>query len=219
VIAGKMLGAEPGDIELVRGGAELRSNSDMRVGFADIAMGSYMAPSVMPDGVDLELETSATYDGEGGGFSQSTHCCWVEIDGETGTVTIPRYLVVEDCGPMINPAVVEGQIRGATAMGLSGMLLEHIVYNDDGICLSETLFDYLVASAVEIPDIEIEHLESASELLMGSRGIGEGGCITAPGALVNALDDAIIAAGGSRLEQTPFTPGRVLHALGVIAEP
>jgi carbon-monoxide dehydrogenase large subunit len=216
-IAAKMLGAAPDAVELVDGGAQLRENAEARVGFADIAMGSYMAPSVMPEGVDLVLEASASYDGEGGGFSQSTHCCWVEIDGETGQVRIPRYLIVEDCGPMINPAVVEGQIRGATAMGLSGMLLERIAYADDGICLTRSFFDYPIASAVEIPDIEIEHLESASELVMGSRGVGEGGAITAPAALVNALDDAIIAAGGRRLAKTPFTPTHVLEALGVLA--
>jgi carbon-monoxide dehydrogenase large subunit len=215
-IAGKMLEAQPEDVDLVDGGAQLTANPEARVGFADIAMGAYMAPSAMPEGVDLDLEGVASYDGEGGGFSQATHCCWVEIDGETGQVTIPRYLIVEDCGPMINPAVVEGQIRGATAMGLSGMLLERIPYDDDGNCLVESFFDYFVASSAEIPDIEIEHLESASGLVMGSRGIGEGGTITAPAALVNALDDAIIAAAGRRMAKTPFTPTHVLEALGVL---
>ena len=150
-IAGKMLEVQPEDVDLVDGGAQLTDNPEARVGFADIAMGAYMAPSAMPEGVDLDLEGVASYDGEGGGFSQSTHCCWVEVDRETGTVTIPRYLIVEDCGPMINPAVVEGQIRGATAMGLSGMLLERIPYDDDGNCLVESFFDYFVASADRDP--------------------------------------------------------------------
>jgi carbon-monoxide dehydrogenase large subunit len=142
----------------------------------------------------------------------------VEVDRDTGRVTIPRYVVVEDCGPMINPAIVEGQIRGATAMGLSGILLEHIPYAADGACLVESFFDYPVASAAEIPDIEIEHLESASALVMGSRGVGEGGAISAPAALLNALDDAILAAGGRRISETPCTPQRVLEALGEISE-
>ena len=217
-IASKMLGADPKDVTLADSGAQVTGNPEARVRFADLAMGCYMAPSVMPEGIDLELECSASYDGEGGGFSQSTHCCWVEVDPETGQVSIPRYLVVEDCGPMIHPAVVEGQIRGATAMGLSGMLLERIVYDGEGNCLTENFFDYLVATAAEIPDIEIEHLESASELVMGSRGVGEGGAITAPAALANALDDAIIAAGGQRLAKTPFTPTHVLEALGVLPD-
>ena len=161
-IAAKMLGSEPADVELVDGGAQLRADPATRVGFPDIAMGCYMAPSVMPQGVDLQLEATASYDGEGGGFSQSTHCCWVEVDGETGQVQVTRYLIVEDCGPMINPAIVEGQIRGATAMGLSGMLLEQIAYADDGTCLVDNFFDYTIAGPVEIPDIEIEHLETAS---------------------------------------------------------
>ena len=215
-IAARMLGADDDAVELYIGGAQLKNNPEARVGFADLAMGCYMAPSVMPQDVDLNLEAAATYDGEGGGFSQSTHCCWVEVDPETGQVTIPRYFVVEDCGPMINPAVVEGQIRGATAMGLSGMLLEHIPYAADGACLAESFFEYSVASAVEIPDIEIEHLESESELVMGSRGVGEGGAISAPAALINALDDAVLAAGGRRISETPCTPQRVLEALGVL---
>jgi carbon-monoxide dehydrogenase large subunit len=217
-IAARLLEADEDAVELVAGGAQHKTNAEARVSLADIAMGAYMAPSVMPAGVDLNLEASATYDGEGGGFSQSTHCCWVEVDAETGQVTIPRYLVVEDCGPMINPAVVEGQVRGATAMGLSGMLLERIPYDSDGTCLVESFFDYAVATAVEIPDIEIEHLESASELIMGARGVGEGGAITAPAALINALDDAIIAAGGRRIARTPCTPTEVLQALGALAD-
>ena len=96
------------------------------------------------------------------------------------------------------------------------MLLEQIVYDDDGDCLTDSFFDYLVATPVEIPDIEIEHLQSASELVMGSRGVGEGGAITAPAALANALDDALIAAGGRRLTRSPYTPARVLQALGVL---
>jgi carbon-monoxide dehydrogenase large subunit len=103
-------------------------------------------------------------------------------------------------------------------MGLSGMLLEHIPYAADGSCLAQSFFDYSVASAVEIPDIEIEHLETASELIMGARGVGEGGAITAPAALINALDDAVLAAGGRRIGATPCTPQRVLEALGVLVD-
>ena len=216
-IAARMLEAEEDALELAAAAAQHKTNPEARVSFADIAVGAYMAPSVMPAGVDLNLEVSATYDGEGGGFSQSTHCCWVEVDPDTGQIRIPRYLVVEDCGPMINPAIVEGQVRGATAMGLSGILLERIPYASDGSCLVESFFDYAVASAVEIPDIEIEHLETASQLIMGARGVGEGGAITAPAALINALDDATIAAGGRRIARTPCTPTEVLRALGVLA--
>jgi len=213
-IAAGMLDCADDAIELVAAGAQRRGNPEARVRFGDIAMGAYMAPSVMPADADLNLEAMATYDGEGGGFSQSTHCCWVEVDRETGQVSVTRYLVVEDCGPMINPAVVEGQVRGATAMGLSGMLLERIPYADGGACLADSFFEYPVATAVEIPDIEIEHLESASALIMGARGVGEGGAIAAPAALVNALDDAIIAAGGRRIARTPCTATQVLEALG-----
>jgi carbon-monoxide dehydrogenase large subunit len=142
----------------------------------------------------------------------------VEIEPGTGLTTISRYLAVEDCGKMINPAVVEGQIRGAIAMGIGGMLLEHTVYDSEGQCQTGTFMDYLLPTSTDVPDIEIEHLECLSDAMITSRGVGEGGTILAPAALTNAVDDAVLAAGGRRLRRTPLTPTRVLQMLGVIPD-
>ena len=170
----------------------------------------------MPPGTNTELEFVATYDGEGGGFSQASHACWIEIDQDTGKIEIKRFLVVEDCGKMINPAVVEGQVIGGIAMGIGGMLLEHSAYADDGQYLAGTFMDYLMPSAPEVPEIEIEHLEFESDKVIGSRGVGEGGTVLAPAALLNAVDDALAQVGRGRVTHTPLTPTRMLELLGVI---
>ena len=183
---------------------------------SQIAMGCWLAPDQMPTGTNTDLEIVATYDGEGGGFSQASHACWIEIDQETGKIEIKRFLVVEDCGKMINPAVVEGQVIGGVAMGIGGMLLEHSAYDEDGQPQSATFLDYLMPSAPEIPEIEIEHLEFESDKVVGSRGVGEGGTVLAPAALLNAVDDALAQVGRGRVTATPLTPSRVLELLGVI---
>ncbi len=134
-----------------------------------------------------------------GTWSQATHLCVVEVDIDTGLVTIPRYLVVEDCGPMINPAIVDGQIRGGVAQGIGAVLLERSAYGADGQYLAATLMDYLLPTSLDVPPIEIHHLEHEPDTSIGPdgapavpyRGVGEGGAIGAPAALTNAIEDAL----------------------------
>lgn len=215
-IAAHLLEANPDDLQIADSVVSVKGAPDAAVPLAQIAMGCYMAPAMMPEGVDLNLEAVGVYDGEGGGWGQGSHACWVEIDPDTGKIEIKRYLVVEDCGKMINPGVVDGQVIGGVAMGIGGMLLEHSAYGEDGQYLAATFMDYLLPSAPEVPEIEIEHLEFESEKMVGSRGVGEGGTVLAPAALLNAIDDALAQAGGSRITATPATPTRVLEALGVL---
>ncbi|SHK52410.1 carbon-monoxide dehydrogenase large subunit [Pseudonocardia thermophila] len=215
-IASHLLEANVDDLQIVDGVISVKGAPGAQVPLAQIAMGCWLAPEQMPPGTNTELEYVASYDGEGGGFSQASHACWVEIDQETGDVEVKRFLVVEDCGKMINPAIVDGQVIGGVAMGIGGMLLEHSAYSEDGQYLSATFMDYLMPTAPEIPDIEIEHLEYESDKVIGSRGVGEGGTVLAPAALLNAIDDALAQAGGGRVTTTPVTPTRVLELLGVI---
>jgi carbon-monoxide dehydrogenase large subunit len=215
-IASHLLEANADDLEIVDGVVTVKGAPGASVPMAQIAMGCWLAPDQMPAGTNTELEIVASYDGEGGGFSQASHACWIEIDQETGKIEIKRFLVVEDCGKMINPAVVEGQVIGGVAMGIGGMLLEHSAYDEDGQPQSATFIDYLMPSAPEIPEIEIEHLEFESDKVVGSRGVGEGGTVLAPAALLNAVDDALAQVGRGRVTATPLTPSRVLELLGVI---
>lgn len=215
-IAAHMLEANPDDLQIQDSVISVKGAPASKVALAELAMGCYMAPGMMPQGVDLDLEATVKYDGENGGWGQGSHACWIEVDQETGRIAVTRYLVVEDCGRIINPSVVDGQVIGGVAMGLGGMLLEHSAYGDDGQYLAGTFMDYLMPSAPEVPEIEIVHLEYETTTMVGSRGVGEGGTVLAPAALLNALDDAFAQVGGKRITATPLTPTKVLGALGVI---
>ena len=151
-----------------------------------------------------------------GGWSGGTHCCFVEVDIETGMVKIPRYVVVEDCGLPVNPAIVEGQVRGGVAQAIGAVLLEQSAYGEDGLFLAGTFMDYLLPTTTEVPNFEILHLESV--LLdpdVNFRGVGEGGMIVAPAAIVNAIEDAL-APLGVRVREQHLPPSRILELLGTI---
>ncbi len=180
---------------------------------------SYLAPSTLPAGADTSLEAAEDYTGEGitgSGWSGGTHLCQVEVDITTGAVKILRYIVVEDCGRVINPAVVEGQIRGGVAQGIGEVLLEHSAYDEDGQCLAGSFMDYLLPTASDIPTIEIDHLETGHDGDVDFRGVGEGGAVVAPAALTNAIEDAL-SPFGVRVTEQYLPPSRLLELAGIIA--
>jgi carbon-monoxide dehydrogenase large subunit len=162
------------------------------------------------------IRVAIGWDGGEGGWSQATHVCWVEIDPETGQVAIPRYLVVEDCGEVINPAIVDGQIRGGIAQGIGAVLYEKVAYDEHAQLQTGTFMDYLIPTAMEIPDIEIHHLETPSDIEANYRGVGEGGMLAAPIALTSAIEDAL-AHLGVRVTEQYLPPGRILEVAGLVA--
>jgi carbon-monoxide dehydrogenase large subunit len=163
--------------------------------------------------VDAALEVEATFDGGEGGWSGGTHCAIVEVDAETGLVKVERYVAVEDCGALINPAVVEGQIRGGIAQGIGAVLLEKSAYGEDGSFQSATFMDYLMPTTCDIPRIEIEHLETVPlDADVNFRGVGEGGMIVAPPTVVNAIEDAL-SPFGVRIYEQHLPPARILELI------
>lgn len=178
-VAADLLEAAPSDLELADAGVHVRGTPTRRVGFAAIAQ--QRGP----------LAVSFDYAIPPGGWSQATHACVVDVDPDTGEVTILRYVVAEDCGKIINPRVVDGQICGGVAQGIAGVLLERFAYGDDGQPLTTTLMDYLPPLATDLPRIEIEHLERPTHREHEYRGVGEGGAIGAPAALVSAIENAL----------------------------
>ncbi len=163
--------------------------------------------------VDAALEVEATFDGGQGGWSGGTHGAIVEVDAETGLVTVERYVAVEDCGALINPAVVEGQIRGGVAQGIGAVLLERSAYAEDGSFQSATFMDYLMPTTCDIPRIEIEHLETVPlDADVNFRGVGEGGMIVAPPTVVNAIEDAL-SPFGVRIYEQHLPPARILELI------
>ncbi|MGH2983486.1 MAG: xanthine dehydrogenase family protein molybdopterin-binding subunit [Solirubrobacterales bacterium] len=152
---------------------------------------------------------SSTFDPPAVAYPYATHACIVEVDPEIGEVRVRRYVIVEDCGRVINPPIVDGQVHGATAQGLGGTMFESLAYDGDGQLQSASLLDYLVPTAAEVPELEVSHLETpAPEAPNGAKGVGEGGTLAPPGALANAVSDALDV----EINELPITPERVRAA-------
>jgi aerobic carbon-monoxide dehydrogenase large subunit len=212
-VAAHKLEAAPEDIELAGSRASVRGTPDVGVSFASLARMAYFEPQSLPPGVPAGLEASARYTARTGSiFVNATHVCTCEVDVHTGKVTLLRYIVSEDCGPMINPNVVEGQIAGGTVQGIGGALLEHLEYDDAGNPVTTTLMDYLMPTAADVPMLEYGHVETPSPGPGGYKGVGEGGAIGAPPAVVNAVADAL-APFGVRVTDLPLTPSAILALL------
>ena len=169
-------------------------------------------------GADARLEVEATFDGGEGGWSGGTHCAIVDVDAETGIVKVERYVAAEDCGALINPAVVEGQYRaGGVAQGIGAVLLERSTYGEDGSFQLATFMDYLMPTARHVPRIEIEHLETVPlDADVNFRGVGEGGMIVAPPTVVNAIEDAL-SPFGVRIYEQHLPPARILELIAAAA--
>lgn len=212
-LAAHLLEASADDIELVDGMVSVRGVPASARPLAEVAAVAYrntaLLPPEMTPGIDAEFDFAIP----AGGWSQATHCCWVDVDPRTGRVHIDRYLVVEDCGALVNPMIVEGQIAGGVVQGIGGVLFERAAYDARGQLLTSTFADYLLPTASEVPSIEIHHLESPPQGPVGFRGVGEGGAIGAPAALVNAIADALRPTGAVVLDQH-LPPTRILELLG-----
>jgi carbon-monoxide dehydrogenase large subunit len=217
-IASAMMEIDARDLDIIDGVVTPAGAPAKALPLSAIATTAYLAPESLPTGTDNRLEAQETFTGAGvggSGWSGGTHLCIIDIDLETGGVRILRYIVVEDCGQIINPAIVEGQIRGGVAQGIAGVLFEHAAYDSDGQFLAGTFMDYLVPTASEIPPIEIDHIESVPADGLDIRGVGEGGAIVAPAALTNAIEDALVHLGVKVTEQY-LPPGRILELAGVV---
>ena len=212
-IAAHLLEAPIEDLELVDGSIRVRGVPSSGMTIAQLAQKAYLAPTELPPGMEPGLEATHAFDPPPLTFSSGTHICQVEIDPETGGLTIPRYTIVEDCGRMLNPRIVEAQLHGATAQGLGGALLEEIVYDADGQNHSATLLDYAIPTAALMPSFEIEHLERLDpNTPLGMKGMAEGGVMGASAAISNAVADALAPLGIAAGRQ-PFTARRLAEAL------
>ena len=210
--AAEHLEADPGDIVLADGKAFVRGSASRGVEIAELARWAYHRPEKLPDGMEPVLEAVSSYDADPGTgtFANAAHLVLVEVDPETGGVKLLRYAVTEDCGRMINPLIVDGQVHGGVAQGIGGALLEEFVYDDNGQLLTTTFLDYLLPGATDIPKIEVTHLETLSPFtLEGIKGMGEGGAIGPGPALASAVSDALSPLGHVFVNELPLTPERV----------
>jgi aerobic carbon-monoxide dehydrogenase large subunit len=213
-IAAYRLEVSENDLELTDGKVQVRGLPDRAMTIREIAHIAYITPMELPPGMEPGLDITFAYDPPPLTYANATHVCTVEIDRETGEITIPRFIVVEDCGQVLNPKVVEGQVHGAVYMGLSGMVYEEVVYDpESGQNLTGSYMDYLLATSTELPWFEVEHLQNLNPgTPLGVKGMAEGGVMGATAAIANAIADAL-APHGIAVDRQPFTPSRILDWL------
>ena len=215
-IAGHMMESNPANLDMRDGQVFLRDRPERRLPFRDVAKTAYAGLRRLPKDMEPGLEVTRFYDPFFGTASSATHIAVVEVDTETYAVTIKRYIVVEDCGRIINPLIVDGQVRGGVAQGIGAALYEEVVYDDAGQLLTGSLMDYLVPTASELLPIEVHHIETPSPTTLGGfRGMGEGGTIGAPAAIANAVSDALSHL-GIAINEIPITPEKLFRLVRAV---
>jgi carbon-monoxide dehydrogenase large subunit len=211
-IAAHLLEANERDVEWEDGKFSVRGSPDQGKTFAEAALMANLGWN-MPPGVEPGLEATAFFDPTNFVYPFGTHVCTLEVDGETGQVRILRYIAVDDCGPPINPMIVDGQIHGGVAQGLGEALQEIAVYDESGQLLTGTMMDYAVPKASQLPRIETAHTVTPSPVNpLGVKGVGEAGTIASAACVVNAVCDALAPLGIRHIDK-PVTPARVWTAI------
>jgi carbon-monoxide dehydrogenase large subunit len=209
-IAANILECAAADLELREGGVGVAGVPGSTLSLARIARAAMPSwTSDRPTGVDAGLEETCYWQPPTVTWSYAVHVAIVEVDAETGRVRVDDYAVAHDCGNVVNPMLVEGQIHGGAAQGLGGILCEAIAYDAEGQLLSGSLMDYALPAAGDVPAIKIVHLHSPSPLNpLGVKGVGEGGAVAPPAAVANAVCDAL-AGLGLEINATPVRPAEI----------
>jgi carbon-monoxide dehydrogenase large subunit len=212
-IAATLLEARADDVELVTGQVQVHGAPATALPLRQVAQLAYYQIKRLPGGLDPGLDVTAYYDPQWGTSAHGAHLAVVEVDPETGHVTLLRYVAVEDCGTQINPLIVAGQTHGGIAHGIGSALYEELIYDTAGQLLTGSLMDYLLPGAQEVPSLEISHLVTPSTVTLGGlKGTGEGGTLGATAAVPNAVADALRPF-GVRLSEIPLTPEHIVTAV------
>ncbi|HET8583098.1 MAG TPA: xanthine dehydrogenase family protein molybdopterin-binding subunit [Jatrophihabitans sp.] len=211
-IAAHLLEASEDDLEFESGKFRVKGSPGSEVGMGDIALATFAAHN-LPDGVEPSLDSDATYDPENFSFPHGTHLCAVDVDTETGRVTIRKYVCVDDVGTAVNPLIIEGQVHGGLAQGIAQALFEEAVFDDAGNLTTGTFVDYTPPSAADLPSFTTDRTETPSTSNpLGVKGVGEAGTIASTPAVVNAVVDALRPFGVTDIRM-PATPERVWRAV------
>jgi carbon-monoxide dehydrogenase large subunit len=211
-IVAHQLEADPADIELRDGKWIVRGSPEKGMALADVAGAAYV-PENLPDGMEPGLDETAFYDPENFVFPFGAHACVVDVDGETGKVDLVRYVAVDDCGPAINPLLIDGQVHGGITHGVGQALFEQIHYDEAGQLVTGSFVDYALATAAELPSYETDRTETRSPVnSLGVKGVGEAGTIAGSATVTNAVIDALRPLGVTYMDM-PLTPMRVWSAI------
>jgi CO/xanthine dehydrogenase Mo-binding subunit len=217
-IAGVILQANADTLDLVDGHIVDKADGQNRISLPELGRVAYFRPDTLPAGFHPQLSVSQHFVPQGTpfDFANGVQASYLEVDTETGMITLLDHWVVEDCGIILNRQLVDEQIRGGVVHGLGGMLFEECLYSQDGQMLTTTMADYLAPLASEMPDIHIDHICTPTDMTpLGAKGVGEAGTAASGAAVLNAVNDALRPLGGV-LRKTPLTPERILRALGTI---
>ena len=218
-VAGAMLQAKPGDLDIRNGVVVDKGSGAERLGLDELTRVVYFRPDTLPAGIQPELVVTKHYVPKGWpfAFTNGIQASWLEVDIDTGFVKLLKHWCVEDCGTIINPQLVDEQIRGGIVQGIGAALYEQCLYDARGQMLNGSMADYLVPMAAEMPDIECAHVVSpTADSELGAKGAGEAGTAGAPASVMNAINDALRPLGAQPLTDMPFTPGKILRALGKV---
>jgi carbon-monoxide dehydrogenase large subunit len=213
-IAANLLECAPADLELRDGGVGVVGVPGAKLSLAKLAQAARPGwDHGRPQGVEAGLEETYYWEPPTVTWSYAAHAAIVEVDPEIGQVRIDKYVIAHDCGVVVNPMLVEGQIAGGTTQGIGGVLLEELAYDADGQLLTGSLMDYLVPTASDIPDMLMLHQHSPSPLNpLGVKGVGEGGAVAPPAAIANAICDAL-SPFGAEFNATPIKPEQIVQAI------
>jgi aerobic carbon-monoxide dehydrogenase large subunit len=217
--AGAMLQADPATLDIRAGVVVDADTGRERLPLDEVTRVVYFRPDTLPPGFQAEFMVTRHYVPRAWpfAFTNGVQASYLEVDIKTGAVTLLKHWCVEDCGTVINPQLVDEQIRGGIVQGIGGALYEHCLYDEAGQLLNGNLMDYLVPMAGEMPDIDIGHVVTpTADSELGAKGAGEAGTAGAPACVMNAINDALRPLNAAPLVEMPFTPERVLRALGRI---
>jgi carbon-monoxide dehydrogenase large subunit len=218
-VAGSILQADATALDIRNGAVVDADTGRERLGLDEVARIAYFRPDTLPPGFQAELMATRHYVPRTWpfAFTNGIQASWLEVDADTGFVRLLKHWCVEDCGTVINPQLVDEQVRGGVVQGIGAALFEHCVYDARGQLLNGNMADYLVPLAAEMPDIEVGHVVSpTADSELGAKGAGEAGTAGAPGCVVNAVNDALRPLGAKAITEIPLTPDVVLAALGKI---
>jgi len=218
-VAASILQAKPEELDIRNGVVVDNVKGTERLPLDELARVAYFRPDTLPPGFQAELMATRHYVPRAWpfAFTNGIQGSYLEVDTDTGFVKLLKHWCVEDCGTIINPQLVDEQIRGGVVQGIGAALFEHCLYDERGQMLNGNMADYLVPMAVEMPDIECGHVVSpTADSELGAKGAGEAGTAGAPGSVMNAINDALRPLGAQPLTDMPFTPDKILHALGKV---
>ena len=212
-LAGELLECAPGDLEITAGRVRVKGSAERGFSLGELAVRANPLRGAVAPGTEPGLEATAYFGPDRGNAASGVHAMIVEVDPGTAAVAIRRYVVVHDCGTVINPMVVEAQVQGGVAHGIGNAFYEQLIFEENGQLMNASFMDYLLPTALDVPAVEIAHLETPSPLNpLGVKGVGEAGAIPTGAAFAQAVEDAL-AGSGVEITEIPLSPGRLFELI------